>query len=57
MRPNRKGDLRDALNVAHSMLTIIEAGGSLDVAAWDERMARIERALGLDTPRSKACRS
>ncbi len=46
-------NVRDALNVAWSMLSVIEHGGAYDTKVWDERMARIERALGEDTPRAR----
>ena len=48
-----KDELRDALNIAWSMLCVIEHGGSYDPSTWDERLAKIERALGENTPRSR----
>ena len=47
-----KSQTREALELAHGMLVLIEGGASLTQAAWDERMGKIELALGIETKRS-----
>jgi hypothetical protein len=45
MKQKTKAEIRDALVIAESMLTIIEKGGSFSTAAWFERMLKIRDAL------------
>jgi hypothetical protein len=40
-----KAELRDALNIAYSMLYVIQRGGSFSAGAWHERMEKIELVL------------
>lgn len=40
-----RGDVIDALNIAHSMLCIVQNGGSLTTDAWYEHMQKIEKVL------------
>lgn len=44
-KTSRADELRDALDIAHSMLKVIEKGGSFSTGGWAERMQRIEAAL------------
>lgn len=41
------------LQLAYDTLMTVENGGSFSVRDWDNRMAEIEQALGMDTARSR----